>query len=256
MSRRDRAYELDLLRGVAMIMMLIMHLSWDIRYEFGINSCKYLISNWFNVFVHPIILVLFLGIAGICCTFSRNNIRRGCKLLIVALGFTIGTYIATNYMGIECLILFNVLHLLSLSVFIYGLINWLERRFSIEPNKVTFITGLIGIYIAIVGSGIHDYDLQADNMLLLPVGFYMRSMPEMADYLPIFPWMGIFFVGVAIGRICYKEKKSLFPGRSEALRRIEAPIEFLGRHSLLIYITHQPLMYGILYVILKAAGKL
>lgn len=256
MEKKKRAYELDLLRGIAMIMMLFMHFSWDVRYEFGINTLSYLESRWFNAWVHPIILVLFIGVAGICCTFSRNNIKRGLKVLGVGLGFTIATYIATNYMGIDCLILFNVLHLLGLAGIIYGVVVLIEKKMNANPMAVSMILGLVGAYVLATGSQMYYMAGATNSLWFLPIGFYIKGLPSMADYLPIFPWMGIFFVGSAVGRICYAGKETLFPNRSNWLKKIEAPIEFFGRHSLLIYITHQPVMYGLLYLFFKLAGKI
>ena len=54
---KDRAWELDFLRGIALIMMLFMHMSWDVRYEFGADIFSYLEKDWFWSFVHPIIVV-------------------------------------------------------------------------------------------------------------------------------------------------------------------------------------------------------
>ena len=76
-ERTDRAWELDFLRGVALILMLTMHLGWDLRYEFGLNAADFLESNWYYFWIHPLNLVLFVGVAGVCCAFSRNNLKRG-----------------------------------------------------------------------------------------------------------------------------------------------------------------------------------
>ena len=70
-QKKDRAFELDALRGVAIVMMMFMHFSYDIRYEFGFDTFEYLRSAWFWTFVHPIIIVLFVGLSGICCSFLR-----------------------------------------------------------------------------------------------------------------------------------------------------------------------------------------
>ena len=67
---KDRAWELDFLRGIALIMMLFMHMSWDVRYEFGADIFSYLEADWFWSFVHPIIVVLFVSVSGICCTIT------------------------------------------------------------------------------------------------------------------------------------------------------------------------------------------
>ena len=88
---KERAWELDFLRGIALILMLFMHFSWDVRYEFGVNVFSYLEKGWFWSFGHPVIVVLFVGVSGICCTFSRSNIKRGLKLLAAALTLTLVT---------------------------------------------------------------------------------------------------------------------------------------------------------------------
>ena len=102
---KDRAWDLDFLRGIALLMMLFMHMSWDVRYEFGVDVFSYLEKGWFWSFIHPIIVVLFVSVSGICCTFSRNNVKRGLKLLAATLALDIGTFIATYYVGINCLII-------------------------------------------------------------------------------------------------------------------------------------------------------
>ena len=92
-------------------------------------------------------------------------------------------------------------------------------------------------------------DFCTDSLLFLPVGFDMNNLPEMADYMPLFPWLGVFLIGCVIGRTCYKDKKTLFAGRGKIMSAVSRPVEFIGRHSLIIYLVHQPLVYAILYVI-------
>lgn len=255
MEKRQRAVELDFLRGIAILSMLFVHFSWDVRYEFGKSAFAYLSGKAYIVFFHPIVLVLFIGVSGICCTFSRNNIRRGLKMLAVASAFTIGSYIVQEITGIESLILFNVLHLLTVGIFIYSLVLFIERRLSISPELTNMLMGMSGLCIMMIGRYIKLFDHCTDNMLFLPIGFSIQGMPTMADYLPIFPWLGIFFVGAAIGRASYSDKKSKLPDRPEAVRKIASPIEFLGRHALVIYIVHQPIIYGLLALIFKVTGN-
>ncbi|NLF79968.1 MAG: DUF1624 domain-containing protein [Clostridia bacterium] len=70
-----------------------------------------------------------------------------------------------------------------------------------------------------------------------------------ADYFPLIPYLGWFLLGAALGGLLYRDKRSLFPGRGGRAAR---PFLWLGRHALLIYILHQPLIYGSLW----GAGKL
>ena len=253
---KDRAWELDFLRGIAIIMMLFMHMSWDVRFEFGVDVFRYLHAPWFWSFVHPIIVVLFVGVSGICSTFSRNNVKRGLKLLAATVGMYTATFVIYKVTGIECLILFNVLAVLTCGIFLYALISLIEKKTEVNPNLVNVIMGLLGIYIVIVGCDIHYMDDTTESLIFLPIGFDIPNMPVMADYMPLFPWLGVFLIGCVIGRLCYKEKKTLIPGKGKVMTAIARPVEFIGRHSLIIYLVHQPVIYGVLYVIFWAISSI
>ncbi|MBR6484049.1 MAG: DUF1624 domain-containing protein [Clostridiales bacterium] len=255
-TKKDRAFELDLLRGIAIIMMMFMHFSFDVRYEFGIDAFSYLRTSWFWVFVHPVILVLFVGVSGICCSFSRNNFKRGFSLLSIALAFTLVTALITSILDISCLIIFNVLHLLSISMLLYAVLDAAFKKAGLSYNAISLITGILGIYIITLADKIDMLDGCTSNMIFYPVGFEINGSPNVADYMYIVPWMGVFFVGTALGRSLYKDKKSLFPSAGGAARKITAPFEFLGRHSLIIYLGHQPIIYGLLFIIFKLTGKI
>ena len=254
-DKKQRAFELDALRGVAIVMMMFMHFSYDIRYEFGFDTFAYLRSAWFWSFVHPIIIVLFVGLSGICCTFSRNNFKRGGKLLLVALAFTAVTSFITFKIGINCLILFNVLHMLSVSTLVYALIALIEKYTKIKANQLTFILILFGLWVCMTNNNLDMYAYESDNMLLYPLGIMVQGQPDVADYMPLIPWMGVFLIGAAAGRVLYKEKKTLFGGAGKTVRAITRPLEFMGRHSLIIYLVHQPVIYGVLYLIFKLTGR-
>ena len=254
-DRSGRAFELDFLRGIAIVMMVFMHFSYDVRYEFGIDTFDYLESAWFWTFVHPVILVLFVGLSGICCTFSKNNFKRGLRLLAVALTFTVVTYLITTYAGVYCLIIFNVLHVLSISTLVYALVSFIENKAKIKAEQVTFVLLLIGCWVMMLLNHISMYDYENTGVIMYAFGVDVRGVPPTADYMALVPWMGVFLACAAGGRILYKQKKTLFEGAGKTVRAITAPLEFLGRHSLIIYLVHQPLVYGVLYLIFLVAGK-
>ena len=62
-------------------------------------------------------------------------------------------------------------------------------------------------------------------------------------------FFGCFLTGALVGRVCYKDKTTVVPPRHDVTRRITAPFEFIGRHSLLIYLAHQPIVIGICYLL-------
>ena len=255
-AKKNRAPELDFLRGFALILMFIQHVSYDLKYEFGVPGFNYLESNWFWAFVHPSWLVIFVGVSGICCTFSRNNLKRGLKLLAVAAGLTLGTYLIQRFMGIPCLIVFNVLALLSLSILLYTFVQFIEKKAGIRPAVINVLLGAFGAYFTVLGGTISNMDYSTQNLIFLPVGFAIKNAPAVADYMNLFPWLGVFMIGCVIGRVCYSEKKSLLTDKIKKLHKAAAPVEFIGRHSLIIYLVHQPVVYGILYLIFTVLGKI
>lgn len=253
--QKTRAYELDFLRGFAIVMMMLMHLAWDLRNEFGLHVFNFLQAGWFWSFVHPVFIVIFVGVSGICCTFSRNNLIRGLKLLGVAIAFTGVTWVLTEFADFLCLVIFNVLALLATGILLYSLVGYIERKFTLKADTVSIVLVLVGTIIASLGSEIKYMDYVTDNPLFLPVGFAIKDLPMQADYLPLIPWIGVFFIGCAVGRIFYAKRDSLLPAKSNIISKVFAPIEFIGRHSLVIYLIHQPIMYGILYLIFMILGK-
>lgn len=255
-AKKNRAPELDFLRGFALFMMILMHLAYDLRYEFGLNIFGFLTANWFWAFVHPFFIVIFVGVSGVCSSFSRNNFLRGIKLLAVAAGLTLATWLVTKYAGINCLIIFNVLALLAVSILFYSLVQFIEKKASAKPAAVSLLLGFLGTYMTAVGSTIRWMDYSTSNPVFLPVGFAVQNAPSVADAMEIFPWMGVFLLGCVIGRVFYSKKESMLPASAEKLHPVLAPVEFIGRHSLIIYLVHQPVVYGILYVIFLALGKI
>lgn len=254
-SKKNRAPELDFLRGFALFMMILMHFAYDIRYEFRVPVFSLLEANWFWAFVHPFFLVIFVGVSGICSTFSRSNLMRGLKLLGVAAGLTLVTWLITEYAGLNCLIIFNVLALLAVSILLYSLVQFIEKKAHIRPDVTNVFLGLFGTYFAAIGSTIHNMDNSTSNLIFMPVGFKIPGTPPVVDAMELLPWMGVFLIGCVIGRVCYSKKESLLPPCMKKYHAAAAPFEFMGRHSLMIYLVHQPLVYGILYVIFLALGK-
>jgi len=80
---------------------------------------------------------------------------------------------------------------------------------------------------------------------LFPLGFTTGSFYS-SDYYPLFPYLGIVLLGVFIGKVFYKKKKSLFPFYISG----KDPFSFIGRHSLLLYVVHQPILLIIVYAVL------
>ena len=149
-----------------------------------------------------------------------------------------------------------MLALLSLSILLYTFVQFIEKKAGIRPAVINVLLGAFGVYFTVLGGTINYMDYSTQNLIFLPVGFAIKNAPAVADYMNLFPWLGVFMIGCVIGRVCYSEKKSLLTDNLKKLHKAAAPIEFIGRHSLIIYLVHQPVVYGVLYLIFTVLGKI
>lgn len=224
---RSRIWELDFLRGVAIVLMVLFHLIYDLNefYDIPIAYDKGIIY-----YTGKVAASLFIFIAGISCSLSRSNVKRGLLLLVLAFLITITTWIAVPGSNI----IFGILHFLGVSVLFYPLFQ------NIKPY------GLIFLGTMIIVTGQYLSEITARNNFLMPVGLTAENFYS-ADYYPLFPWFGLFLYGVAFGKLKYRSKKSLF-----SIDLSRSFLVLLGRHSLSIYLVHQPIILLILYVFSKS----
>lgn len=87
-----------------------------------------------------------------------------------------------------------------------------------------------------------------DGRLLVPLGITPTHYPAV-DFFPIFPWLGVVLLGVFLGNLLYAGNVRRFPLPSWGHRFPFSGLEFLGRHSLLIYMIHQPILLAILWAL-------
>ncbi len=268
MSKTNRAFELDALRGLSIFMMIGHHLIWDIRYLLGYDLFEFQEGDFFNYVLQPLFLCCFILISGICCTFSRSNLKRSLRLLIGAIAISvIMALVSFILLDIGILsdlhkeglfVFFNILHLLTVGTFICWLIERIERSFgkkrTADGTKSVYLASLVnsGLVIAALCVFMAEplirslrYDL--DTYAFLPLGILPKNSISMGDYLPMIPWLGVFLVGISVGRILYTEKRTAFPNAPRVIRSLCIPFEWIGRHSLFVYLIHQPIILAILF---------
>lgn len=233
---KKRIWELDALRGICLLGMVIIHFVYDLVELFGILHWHYptaysLVQRWGGV--------LFLLISGICVTLGSRSVRRGiivfgCGLIVSAV--TAGMY----YFGLadrSIIIYFGVLHCLGICMILWPLTKKLPA----------WALGILGLALTLIGL----YMLQlppVETNLLVPLGLVGRGFAS-SDYFPLLPNFGFFLIGAFLGRTLYRQKQTLFPkvqGKNFLLRFFM----LCGRQSLWIYLIHQPVLSGICYLIL------
>jgi len=234
-----RFWEVDLLRGVAIVLMVLYHLVFDLNY-FAVYDID--VSSGFWLAVARAAASLFLLLVGLSLTLSHSRARllgqedgyfsrllkRSVWILGLALGVTVVTYL---FIG-RGFIVFGVLHLIGLSLLLAYPFLRLQRA--------NFIFGLLFILLGIYLQKIGVSFPWLLSLGLTPTGFYS------IDYFPVFPWLGVILLGMGLGGL-------FFPGYR---RRIALPdfsgsplvrsLAFLGRNSLSIYLVHQPVMIAIM----------
>jgi uncharacterized membrane protein len=237
---------LDELRGLAIFCMVFYHAFFLLSEVFELNAG----NSLFNFFMplQPFFAALFIVISGISSRLSRSNVVRGLKLLIIALLISAATISVLPRFGIKNVgIYFGILHFLSFGMLFFSALRPLLDKIKPEYGIIACIVLYLLTYNISDGyigfSGIFKINLPFvlyNNSFLFPLGFHDYAFYS-ADYFAIFPHIFIFLAGTFIGTAAaagnfpqwtYKSRVKFFG--------------FLGRHTLIIYILHQPVIYCII----------
>jgi uncharacterized membrane protein len=244
MEEKRRIYFLDELRASAVILMVIYHSLYNLAEIFSVEIPGWTAGNpmkWLQL----LIAFLFVTISGIVSRFSRNNIKRGCVCFLCGMVITLFTLLFMPSQKI----LFGILHFLGTAMVIYGIcepffdkINcYLGIAFSVLGFIFTY--GISDQYLGIPGVFSLNIPMSARQFsFLFPIGILPYEFYS-ADYYAVFPWIFLFLAGTYIGKI-FREKgapKWMYRKRLGAL-------VWIGQHSLLIYMVHQPVIYGLMYL--------
>jgi uncharacterized membrane protein len=238
-----RFWEVDLLRGAAVIMMISFHLAFDLSF-FGLRPVDVYSGAWF--LLARCTSGLFLLLAGISLVLSATRaepqnrdvfphlLRRGLWIFSLGMGVTLATYILIG----EGFIVFGVLHLIGISILL-----------SYPFLKLQRLSGLLGLSIILAGWHLQGMEFSFPWLLwlgLTPEGF--RSL----DYFPLIPWWGVVLVGISLGGFFYRGYRRRVQLPDLSFSPLIKPFLAMGRNSLLIYLAHQP----ILIVLLILFGRL
>lgn len=234
---RGRFWEVDFTRGVGIIMMVISNFVTDLQYFLGYNGHPL----FWHIFAYTTASI-FVFISGLSfwISYSRSSKKnpRPYKKYFLRFGrlFGLGLLITmTTYALLrDGTIYFGILHFL-------GVASILAIPFYYLGVK-NGIFGVLFIFGASLISKIH-----VNSLIFLPFGITPQNFFTL-DYFPIFPWFGVYLLGLTLGAFAYPEGKRIF---ETVLPRI-FPVEFIclaGRNTLKIYIVHQPVLVGLLFLI-------
>lgn len=235
---KSRIWELDALRGVCILCVIVVHFLFDLSFFGGLDLT---LPAWY-VFLQEYGGAIFVVLSGVCVTLGSKSVRRGlivfsCGMLITAV--TYGMY-RLGMSGADVVVKFGVLHLLGVCMLVYPAFK------KLPPAMLT----VLGLVIAITGYAIRG--IIVPQHWLFPLGLTYEGFTS-SDYFPLFPQLGYFLIGAAIGKTAYREKRTLLPGSFQKTG-IARFFCWCGRQSLFIYLLHQPIVYGLLELVLLLRG--
>lgn len=236
--RGERLWEIDALRGVAILMMVVYHLLWDLAslggYDIALRSGFW---SWWQI----VTASLFTGLVGLSLTLSYSRERRSHPtgslwskyvirgLTVFTWGLVIGlvTYLT---LGAGYYVRFGILHLIGLSIILaYPLLRfrWLNLA--------------LGVALTLLGPAIESLHLT------MPALEWLAPTPGSGvDYAPLIPWFGRVLIGIFLGNTLYPGGQRRFSLPELGHSGLIMPLRLLGENSLLIYLLHQPILLATL----------
>lgn len=234
---------IDTLRGFSLLNMIAYHFCFDIFHVYGLNT------GWMYttaaVIWERFICFSFIIISGISLNFSGHAYKRG--LIVSACGalLTVVTLIAVPGFAIW----FGVLTCIGASMLItQALRKLLERIHPLAGAAASFL--IFAVLYGVPDGYIGFFKLK---LLELPRFLYQNYFTAFfgflpagfvsSDYFPLLPWLFLFIFGFFVWRAVERY------GMEKFFKFSIPPLAFAGRHSLLIYLVHQPVLIGICFLI-------
>ena len=213
MAKSDnRIWELDALRGLMILIMVFIHLCFDLDYFRGID----LVKNPVLQFCMDHCGVSFVILSGLCAVLGRRSVRRG--LQVLGGGLLITAVTGGMYLLGTCMLLWP-----------------LFRRLP------TWVLAVLGA--ALVALGVWAETAVFGSWWLISLGLTPPDFCS-SDYFPLLPYLGWFLLGACLGRLLYPRRRSLLPDFPAGAWPVRA-LRWCGVHSLWIYLLHQPVLYAL-----------
>ena len=221
---KQRYVWLDLWRSLAVLVMLAFHTLWDLEH-FGVLASGTMETPFANV-IRYVFGGSFILSSGLLVLRGRDPLRRGFFLFCVGLAVAV----ATTALGLP--VKFGILQLIGVYMMLCALL-----RKPLTRLRGLWSAGVCALLFA--GAWVLTARVTVDWPYLYPLGLRSADFVS-SDYWPLLPWGFLYLLGTQLSPALLRAKAGE--------RRLPAALTFLGRHSLIVYLAHQPVIYGILWL--------
>ncbi len=244
---------IDALRGFAMVWMTAFHFCFDLNHFGYIRQDFYNDPVW--TWQRTCILSLFLFTAGLgqAVALHQNQPwpkfwRRWGQVAACALLVTLSSY----WMYPGSFIYFGTLHGILLMLIVV--------RLSAGWGRWLWLAGALAIAIKFAGASALIHSQNADLVAVFNSQYvnwlgFITAKPITEDYVPLFPWLGLMWWGMAAGQWLLRVQRKWFTSVSTSRSAGFGALALLGRWSLSYYMVHQPVMIGLLAAFAWCLGK-
>lgn len=224
--KKERIWELDALRGICILGMVCVHCVFDLR-AFG--GLEFELPTWFTL-IRDYGNLFFILISGICAILAGRSFRRGVVVFGAGLLVSYVTLFMQEVLAMENMgVWFGVLHLLGACMMLFPLFRRL-------PHWALLLLGAalaaLGYWMAGIRVGVN---------FLFPLGLRSEAFYSGSDFFPLLPYFGWFLIGAGLGKLVYRERRTLLPCVNSELGVLRF-FRLVGQHSLEIYLLHQPIL--------------
>ena len=225
MPKSPRLWEIDALRGSAILLMISFHIAFDLAYFWQYNL--HYDTGIFYV-EGRLAAILFLGVSGASSALAKPRLNRTVSIVFWALTISALSY----WLSPENYVRFGILHLIACCLLITPLLEKLSsKQLLLLTSEILVLAPLVKLLPS--GAG-----------LLLPLGIRAPAFSSF-DYYPLFPWSSCFIAGHFGIRWFLRHRQVRWRPTPTALR----PLTVIGRYPLTIYLLHQPVLFLLLLLL-------
>lgn len=176
---------------------------------------------------------LFLGLVGVSIFLSQKNFSQQCvrafKIFLCGMLVTLATY----FVAPDEYVKFGVLHFIAVAI---PIVYFFKKR-----PKAAILFAIFSFFL-----GRYFSSLNVESPYLFWLGLVRNDFASL-DFFPIFPWISAPLIGMLLAGWIYKKRE---PTKLSFLAKIPV-LMLLGRHSLAIYLLHQPILLGLILIAIK-----